>query len=78
MPSQNATLVDRFYEEFCNGRKLDLASELFTAEHAYHDPSSPWVGPGPAGMQQLIGTYQSAFGDAHWHVDEMLEASLID
>ena len=25
-------------------------------------------------MQQLIGTYQSAFGDAHWTVNEILEA----
>jgi steroid delta-isomerase-like uncharacterized protein len=58
----------------CNGRKLDVASELFSANHSHHDPSSPWVGPGPDGMKQLIATYQTAFPDAHWSVNETLES----
>jgi steroid delta-isomerase-like uncharacterized protein len=42
--------------------------------NTYHDPSSPGIGPGPAGMKQLISTYQNAFVDAHWFVDETLTA----
>lgn len=68
----NKTIVQRFFEEVCNGRQLDVADELFTADHIYHDPSSPWVGPGPEGMKQLVSTYQTAFPDAHWDIDGML------
>jgi hypothetical protein len=30
-------VVRRFYEEMNNGRKNDLAEELFTADHIMHD-----------------------------------------
>jgi steroid delta-isomerase-like uncharacterized protein len=74
MSSQNQDLVKRFFEEICNGRKLNTADEIFSAGHNYHDPASPWVGPGPEGMKQLAAAYQTAFPDAHWRVDEMLES----
>jgi steroid delta-isomerase-like uncharacterized protein len=69
----NKALVTRFFEEFCNGRKLDIADQLFASNHAYHDPQTP-TGPGPQGMKQVISTYQTAFGDAHWTVEEMITA----
>jgi hypothetical protein len=53
MSAENERVVMRFFEEVCNGRKLDVAEQLFSADHVYHDPSSPWVGPGPDGMKQL-------------------------
>ena len=72
---QNRTLAHRFFAEVCNGRKLEVAEELFSADHIHHDPASPGVGPGPAGMQQLIGAYQTGFGDAKWTVHEVLDAA---
>jgi steroid delta-isomerase-like uncharacterized protein len=74
MAIDNKAIVSRFFEEVCNGRKLAVADEIFTTNHTYHDPSSPGIGPGPAGMKQLISTYQNAFADAHWFVDETLTA----
>lgn len=74
-PSANLTLVRRYFEEVCNGRHLELADELFAANHHYHDPSIPGVADGPAGIQQNPGPvvpYQSAFSDAHWYVEDML------
>ncbi len=68
----NKALVQRFFEEVCNERNLGVANELFTADHTYHDPSSPSIGPGPEGMKQLMSTYQTAFPDAHWDIDAML------
>ena len=65
-------IVQRFFDEVCNGRNQSAADELFAPNHQYHDPSSPWVGPGPEGMQQLTSMYYTAFADAHWHVDEMI------
>ena len=74
MSAENKALVDRFFEEMCNGRKLALANEIFAANHAYHDPANAWVGAGPEGMQQVIAAYHGAFGDAHWSADETLLA----
>lgn len=69
----NQALVRRFFEEMCNGRQLEVAEELFSADHAYHDPAIP-TGPGPAGMQQVIAPYHQAYPDARWTIDEMLSA----
>jgi steroid delta-isomerase-like uncharacterized protein len=70
---QNKALVRRFFDEMCNGRKLNIAGELFSANHIYHDPQTP-AGPGPEGMKQVIGTYQMSFPDAHWDVLETIAA----
>ena len=71
---QNKTLVRRFFDEVCNERKLSIANELFGVNHVYHDPQIPDPGPGPEGMKQVISTYQTAFPDAHWGVEEMIAA----
>jgi len=69
---QSAAVVRRFFDEVCNGRQAAVADEIFAADHRYHDPSSPWVGGGPDGMKQLTAAYYTAFGDAHWKVNETL------
>jgi steroid delta-isomerase-like uncharacterized protein len=74
MSEQNKELVRRFFEDMCNGRQLALADQLFAPGHVYHDPSSSWVGTGPAGMRDLIGTYHRGVSDARWEVQAMLVA----
>jgi steroid delta-isomerase-like uncharacterized protein len=74
MSETNRSLVQQFFEEVCNRRNLALAERLFSADHAYHDPSSPGIAPGPQGIHDLVSTYQNAFPDVHWNVDEMLVA----
>ena len=71
---QNKAIVHRFVDEVCNERKLAIADQLFTADHVYHDPSIPDAGRGPAGMKQVVSTYQTAFPDAHWAVEDVLAA----
>lgn len=73
MPEENKALVKRFFDEVCNGRRLDVADELFTADHSYHDPFIP-AGSGPAGMKQVIAPYHSGFSDAHWEIEDMVDA----
>ena len=68
---QNTISVHRFFEEMCNQRKLDIADELFAANHVFHDPQAP-TGAGPEGMKQVISAYQTAFPDAHWNVVETI------
>ena len=71
---QNKAIVRRFFDEVCNGRNQGVADQLFAATHRYHDPASPWVGPGPQGMKDLTSTYYTAFPDARWTMDEMIAA----
>jgi steroid delta-isomerase-like uncharacterized protein len=70
--SDTFRLARRFIEELCNGRKLDVADELFAPDHSYHDPGSPWVGKGPAGIKDLIGSYHRGVKDARWDVHAMI------
>ncbi|TMQ73649.1 MAG: ester cyclase [Candidatus Eisenbacteria bacterium] len=74
MPAdKNLALVRRFFDEMCNQRKLDIADQLFAANHTYNDPSTP-TGPGPKGVKDVISGYQNAFGDAHRTVHETYAA----
>jgi steroid delta-isomerase-like uncharacterized protein len=74
MSTANQTLVRRFFDVVCNQAKLEEADALFSPEHTYHDPSNPFIVAGPEGMKQLVSTYQRAFSDAHWEIEEMLDA----
>jgi steroid delta-isomerase-like uncharacterized protein len=69
---ENKALSQRFFTEVCNSRNLDVADELFTAEHTYHDPFIPDAAPGPEGMKQVISVYHVAVPDAHWEVEEQI------
>src|SRR5437016_305775 len=57
MSAADEAVVRRFYEEMNNGRKLELAPELFATDHKMHDPQVPG-GEGPDGMVAVVKTYQ--------------------
>jgi predicted SnoaL-like aldol condensation-catalyzing enzyme len=70
MSSQtNESLVRRFFDEFCNGRKLDIAEAIFTPDYQYHDPQAP-APPGPQGMVEVVKVYQDGV-EGHWQVEAM-------
>ena len=70
----NIQLVRRFFDEVCNARRLDVADQLFSSDHSYRDPGSPWAAKGPAGMKDVIGVYHRGVNDARWDVHAMLES----
>ena len=72
MGAAEEAVVRRFYEEMNNGRKLELAEDLFTADHVFHDPQVP-AAPGPQGIADAVRTYQEA-ADGHWQIEEMFSA----
>ena len=74
MSAENVRLVRRLYHELLNGRKLQIAEELFAAGNVYHDPANPDVPPGPQGFANLAASYHHAFPDALWTVDELMDA----
>jgi hypothetical protein len=56
-----------------NERKNDLAGELFTDDHKFHDPQI-LVADGPAAVAATVAVYQDGL-DGHWAVNEMLSAA---
>ena len=72
MSAADEAVVRRFYEEMNNGRKLELAPELFAADHKMHDPQVPG-GEGPDGMVAVVKTYQDAV-EGHWGIEEVFSA----
>src|SRR5438876_7818700 len=72
MSAADEAVVRRFYEEMNNGRKLELAPELFAADHKFHDPQVPG-GDGPDAMAAVIKTYQDGV-DGRWEIEGIFSA----
>jgi ketosteroid isomerase-like protein len=70
MSAENEAVVRRFFEEFCNGRRADLAEGLVTADYTSHGPQAP-PADGPDGLRERVGLYQEAV-DGHWDVQDIL------
>jgi steroid delta-isomerase-like uncharacterized protein len=72
MSAANEAVVRRFYEEMNNDRKLDLAPDLYTADHVFHDPQVP-AADGPQGVADTVRAYQDGV-DGHWQIEELFSA----
>jgi steroid delta-isomerase-like uncharacterized protein len=69
MSAENEATVRRFYEEMNNGRKNELASELFTSDHQLHDPQVP-APDGPDGVAAVVSVYQTGV-NGHWAINDI-------
>src|SRR5947208_6318425 len=69
MSAADEAVVRRFYEEMNNDRKLELAPELFTADHKMHDPQVP-APDGPDGMAATVKVYQDGV-EGRWEVEDI-------
>jgi steroid delta-isomerase-like uncharacterized protein len=72
MSADDEALVRRFFEEFCNGRRGEVADELVAEDYVSHGPQAP-PAEGPDGVRARVGLYQEAV-DGHWDVQEMFSA----
>jgi steroid delta-isomerase-like uncharacterized protein len=72
MSAENEAVVRRFYEQMCNERKNELAEELFTPDHRFHDPQVP-AANGPAGVVASVSVYQEAV-NGHWNIEEIFSS----
>jgi steroid delta-isomerase-like uncharacterized protein len=72
MSTDNETLVRRFFEEFCNERRGEVANELIADDFVSHGPQAP-PAEGPDGVRERVGVYQDAL-DGHWNVEEIYSA----
>jgi steroid delta-isomerase-like uncharacterized protein len=74
MSAADEAVVRRFYEEMNNDRKLDLAEDLFTRDHTFHDPQIPNINDGPAGVAATVKVYQEGV-DGHWEIEEIFSTA---
>lgn len=70
--AENEAVARRFLEEVCDGRRADVAAEVMTADHAYHDPHVP-AKPGPEGMLEALQPFQDGL-EGHWELREMFSS----
>jgi predicted ester cyclase len=69
MSTENEQLVRRFFEEFCNGRRAEVADEIISPDYVSHGPQAP-PAVGPDGVKARVGLYQDAVA-GHWEVQEI-------
>ena len=69
MSAENEAVVRRFYEEMNNDRKNELAPDLFTADHQFHDPQVQ-AGPGPQAVADVVSVYQDGV-EGHWQIEDI-------
>ncbi len=71
MSEENKALVRRFVEEVINGRKLELADEIFAAASTSHNASSG-IPRGPEAARKGVSSMQAAFPDLHATIEDMI------
>jgi predicted ester cyclase len=69
MSAESEALVRRFFQEFCNDRRSELAEELLAENYVSHGPQAP-PAEGPDGARERVGLYQDAV-DGHWEVRDI-------
>ncbi|MGD9701403.1 MAG: ester cyclase [Acidimicrobiia bacterium] len=72
MSAEHEAVVRRAYEEMNNGRKNELAADLFTPDHRMHDPQVP-APDGPEGMVATVSTYQTGV-NGHWEINDIFSS----
>lgn len=68
----NKAISRRFFEELWNDNNPAIADEIVAPDFVPHDPSNPWLKPGPAGTKELVSTYRTAFPDSHFTIEDQI------
>lgn len=70
--ADNKAVVQRFIDEFVNGKNYDLADELFTEDYLRHDPQTPSGVRGVEPFLEAMKDLNTAFPDSEVHVGEII------
>lgn len=68
--ADNKTVLRRIFDELINRKNLDLADELFSAEHELHPDVG--VGLGPEGMKQAFAGLFEEFPDISVRIESIV------
>ena len=69
---QNKAIIRRFYEEFFNQGKLEVADELHGADFKHYDSGAPDPGGGPEGYKRRNAVFMKAFPDRAVTIDDLV------
>jgi len=64
---RNKAIMRRMIEEIWNQGRLEVADELFSADH--FSPSAPDLPKGPESVKMLAGMFRQAMPDYHMTID---------
>jgi steroid delta-isomerase-like uncharacterized protein len=67
---ENKAIMRRMIEELWNQGKMEVADELFAADHVA--PDLPMAPPGPDGVKMIAGMFLSAFPDLHMEIEDII------
>jgi predicted ester cyclase len=74
--AENKAIFHRVIEELWNQQRLEVADELFAADH--DSPSAPGLPAGPAGVKAIAGMFLGAFPDLKVEIEiEVAEGDLV-
>ena len=71
MPSNNASIVQRFIDEVINQGRYEVCDEIVAEDFIELDPL-PGQRQGREGLKEVIAMMRSAFPDIHWVTDESI------
>ena len=71
---QNKATARRWFTDIITQGKLDVADEIFAANHVAHDPHGPPGGwpNGPESLKTLAGPFRVAFADLRVTIDDQI------
>lgn len=69
-PGENKEMVLRFFKEFWNERKLEVADQIFHPQAT--SPSAPDLPVGPEGVKVIASMFHNAFPDYHIDIIDLL------
>lgn len=69
--AENKAVLRRIVDEVIVGRNLELADELYAAEHELH-PEAAGVGRGPGGMKDAFAGLHDEFADVRVEIESMV------
>lgn len=67
---ENKEALRRIFHEVINGKRLDLADELYSAEHELHPATG--VGRGAVGMKEAFAGLHEEFPDVHVEIHSIV------
>jgi steroid delta-isomerase-like uncharacterized protein len=71
MSQETKQVIQRFYDEAINGRKLDVIDELTAADFVEHE-EMPGLGPGREGVKQFFAMMETAFPDFQMKIEDVI------
>lgn len=72
MPVSPREVIRRFYEEFWNERKLDVADQLVSQSHALTSPHISGSTVGPAAYKKQLASFVAGFPDLRFTVEDTI------